>query len=139
MAEILFRAIDNSNPNWEKDLMCYKQGMPVVVVDDGHEWGAKECLPNFVVIKIPLVPKSKVLKYRQEQMDDFDPTKHYRRRLWKLRWADLPIAAKNKLKNDGELTIKASPDYTGDYDYTWQQIKSFFRNLRTGLDESEDL
>lgn len=139
MAEILVRAIDNSNPNFEKDLMCYKRGMPVVVVDDGHEWGAKECLPNFVIIKVPLVPKAKVFKYRQEQMDDFDPSLHYRRREWRIRWEDLPQAAKNTLAQTGELIIKASPSYIGPYDYTWQQIKSFFRNLRTGLDETEDL
>jgi len=38
----------------------------------------------------------------------------------------------------GGLTIKAG-DYAGDYDYTWTQIKAYFRNLKTGLDETGDL
>lgn len=61
------------------------------------------------------------------------------RRLWQIRWADLPLAARNKLQTTGQLTIKATAAYIGTYDYTWTQIKTFMRNLKTGLDETEGL
>lgn len=54
MAEILIRAIDNFHPDPEKDRAgSWKRGYPVVVRPDGHEWGIKECLPGFVLLKIP--------------------------------------------------------------------------------------
>jgi hypothetical protein len=60
------------------------------------------------------------------------------RRLWKIRFADLPLAARNKLASSGELVIKVGT-YAGTYDYTWTQVKGYFRNLKTGLDETVDL
>lgn len=139
MAEILVRAVSNSNLDPDKDRMCYKRGHPVVVMEDGHAWEKQKELPGFVVIYIPLIAKAKVLKYRRELMDIFNPTQPYIRRIWRIRWADLPVAAQNRLKNDSELIIKASPSYTGPYDYTWAQVKAFFHNDETDTDESEDL
>ena len=60
------------------------------------------------------------------------------RRLWKIRFADLPLATRNKLATKGELTIKTGT-YAGIYDYTWAQFKGYIRNLKTGLDETEEL
>jgi hypothetical protein len=62
-----------------------------------------------------------------------------RRRLWRIRWADLPVGARNLLESTGALTIKATDAYTGPFDYTWTQVKSYFLNQLTGLDETADL
>jgi hypothetical protein len=141
MAEILVKAIDHVHPDPEKDRRgAYKRGMPVVVFPDGHSWGADEGLPKFVIIKIPGISVSSVEKYIQHQFEDTPGEdgicQVYRRRLWRIRWEDLPAGVKSKL-SDGILVIKAG-SYSGKYDFTWNQVKSFFRNLKTNLDETEN-
>ena len=148
MAEILVKAVSVTNEDPALSLEeqaektrrgCYQKGYPVVVMPDGHQWGAQEGPPTFVIIYIPLISVAKVLKYVDVQMDDIDPSKTYRRRKWQIRWDDLPQEAQDKLENDGELTIKAIGTYQGEYDYTWVQVKQYFRNLETDTDETEDL
>jgi hypothetical protein len=143
MAEILIKAIDHIHPDSVKDRRgAYKRGMPVVVMQDGHEWGLEERLPKFIVLKIPGVAVDTVEKYIVQQLDDTPDEKGvypvYRRRLWQIQWNDLPAGAKAKLLADGELTIKVG-DYAGEFDYTWSQIKTYFKNLKTGLAETADL
>ena len=142
MAEILIKAIDHTHPDPDIDRRgAYKRGMPVVVFEDGHSWGSEECLPKFVLIKIPEVSAATVKKYIEPELGDVPDADGsfpiYRRRLWIIRWADLPAGAKLKLA-DGLLIIKAG-SYAGAYDYTWTQIKTYFRNMKTGLDETGDL
>lgn len=60
------------------------------------------------------------------------------RRLWQLQVSTLPLAAINKIKT-GSLTIKATTLYNGLYDYTWTQVKSYFKNLQTSLNEVSGL
>jgi hypothetical protein len=36
------------------------------------------------------------------------------------------------------LTIKVGT-YAGTYDYTWTQVKGYFRNQQTGLDETAEI
>lgn len=147
MAQILVFAQNNTHSDPDEDRRgCYKRGYCTVVAPDDHIWGNLERLPNFVVLKVPGVSVDKVRKYiTPEEVQDgvmedgVTPIMViYRRRLWKLRWDDLPAAAKQRLADDGELVIKAG-DYDGVYDYTWTQVKSFFRNQQTDLDETEDL
>lgn len=136
MAEILIKAIDAIHTDAVKDRRgCYKRGMPVVVMPDGHIWGLEERLPKFIVIKIPLVSVDRVLKYIGEWRDIDNRTVLQRRR-WRIRWADLPLAARNKLQSTGELTIKATNAYTGAFDYTWVQIRDYFRNDETLANET---
>lgn len=140
MAEILVRAFSNVNPDPLRDRRgAWKRGMPVVIMPDGHEWGLEERLPRFVIIKVPLVSVSRVEKYVLPQYEVLDPTQVYRRRRWIIRWEDLPLAARNALRDRGELIIKAHPDFTGAFDFTWTQVKSFFLNQETGMNEDEDL
>jgi hypothetical protein len=143
MAEILVKAVSAAHSDPAKDRRgCYKAGMPVVVMGDGHGWGTEECLPKFVLIKIPGVSVATVLKYVQPQLEETPDDKGvylpYRRRLWRIRVEDLPQGAKDKLATAGVLTIKAG-SYSGSYDYTWAQVKGYFRNLKTGLDETDNL
>lgn len=138
MAELLVKAQNATHADPEQDQRgCYKRGMPVCVMDDGHLWGMREGLPGFVILKFPLIPKSRIEKFLSNYEDEHGNL--VRRKLWQIRWADLPSAARQKLANSGELTIKATTSYTASFDYTWAQVKSFFRNLQTGQDESEDL
>lgn len=143
MAEILVMAINKTHSDPTKDRRgCYKQGMPVTVFADGHSWGREETLPTFVKIKIPGVSIETVKKYIEPQVEDAPNADGiylpYRRRLWQIQWSDLPAAARKKLKNNGELVIKVG-SYSGTYDYTWAQIKTYFKNLKTRLAETGDL
>lgn len=137
MAEILVKAISVAHSDPTKDQRgCYKRGMPVVVMEDGHPWGAEEQLPKFVVLKIPLISVDKVRKYIDQQIEGGIVT---RRRLWCVQWASLPAAAQNILATTGQLTIKATSAYTGPFDYTWTQVKGFFLNQLTNTTETADL
>ena len=135
MAEILIRAVNNGDV---ENKQAYKIGMPVVIMQDNHLWGSKESPPNFYLLKVPFISVDKVLKFIKPQMVTIaDEEIIYRRRLWKIRVKDLPTVVKQKFKDNGELIIKATDTYTGEYDYTWTQIKNYFRNLQTGLDGVE--
>jgi hypothetical protein len=139
MAEILVKA-QNLLLNDGMDHERYQRGYPVVVMEDGHRWGREETLPKFIVIKIPGVPAENLRKYMSEWIDNSDPERPRRvnRRLWKLRWDDLPQRAKNRLA-EGVLVIKAIPSYTGPYDYMWLEIRSYFRNQLTNTNEGSDI
>jgi hypothetical protein len=88
MAEILVAAISKTNILFpEKEMALYKRGMPVVVMPDGHPWGAKEGLPDFVVIKIPGVPVSTLQTLTDVQTEDalgVETGSMVRRRRWVL-------------------------------------------------------
>lgn len=132
MAEILIKATDATHPDPAKDRRgCYKRGMPVVVMPDGHPWGAEERLPTFALLKVPLVPVARVEQYVEAWTD-------VQRRRWRIRWADLPLATRTKWQTTGELIIRARLEYLGPFDHTWAQVKAFFRNDETGLDETGD-
>ncbi len=52
MAELLIKAIDDGVfSDVAKDRRCYKKGDIVAIMPDGHEWGRKESLPKFLVVK----------------------------------------------------------------------------------------
>lgn len=109
--------------------MAYQRGMPVLIMPDGHEWGKEERPPLFTVLKLPGVPAEKAQKYVQPWQDGETMVK---RRLWQVRVADIPAAARNKILA-GSITIGPGGDYT------WTQFRMFLRNLQTGLDESGNL
>jgi hypothetical protein len=126
MAELLVKAtVDNTSGR-------FNRGMPILVKPDAHPWGTLEALPTFVILKFPQISEARVAKYAAA----WNATT---RRRWQVRWSDLPLAARTKLQTEGFLVIKATDTYAGAFDYTWTQVKAFFRNLETGLDETEDL
>lgn len=135
--ELLVKAVDHTHSDPTEDARgSYKRGMIVVCMPDGHVWGNEERLPRFVVIKVPGISCGQVQKYASAWLDGNGDT--VRRRLWQIRWADLPLAARQKLATTGELVIKAGT-YNGAFDYTWTQVKAFFHNLQTDTDETADL
>ena len=120
----------------DRDRMTqFKRGMPVAIGEDGTDWG-EGIKGAFVILKIPMVSVDKVREYIGEHEI---AAKTYRRRLWQIQWASLPTVAKNKLRDNGMLTIKAPVAYTGAYDYTWTQIKQYLKNLDTNLFETREL
>lgn len=131
MCELLIKASGNGTEPGH-----YKRGMVVVVMPDNHPWGKEERPPTFVWIKIPLISVDAATKYIEEWKSGDSLVD---RRIWRIRWADLPVAAQDLLRDTGQLTIKATTAYTGPYDYTWDQVKAYFRNYLTGLDEMADL
>lgn len=135
MAQILVKARNNIQ-NDGMDDKRYQRGHPVVVMPDDHVWGNMERLPDFVVIKIPMIPVERVQKYISSLVENKNMLM---KRVWRIRWDDLPAQAKNTLAATGQLTIKASNDYDGAYDYTWDQVKSYFRNELTQTNEAENI
>ena len=141
MCRILVYGKNNTHPDPDTDRAgCYKKGMMVVVRPDGHIWGVKEQYPNFVSIDLPEVSTEKVQKYINHQLLDSPLAEPpiYRRRRWILRWNDLPQSTKTKFNTVGKIVIKVGT-YDGPYDYTWAQIKAYFRDVKLGVDETEDL
>ena len=68
-AELLVKAEDA----WGDDPSRSRKGDIIVVRPDGWKWGKEECLPRFIVIKVPNV-KAEDLKYlEQPLMDNKDP------------------------------------------------------------------
>jgi len=64
MCEILVKAIDHVSADPVLDRRgAYKRGDPVVIMGDGHEWGNKEGLPKFVLLKIPGVSKVEFVEH----------------------------------------------------------------------------
>ena len=54
MAELLVKAVDAVHADPDVDRAgCYKKGDVVVAFGDGHEWGAGEAPPKFVIVKCP--------------------------------------------------------------------------------------
>jgi hypothetical protein len=111
--------------------------MPQDVKPDGWAWQALERLPRYVVLKLPGVAVSTALKYLSLWYGPPDvegSVPMLRRREWHIEVDSLPAAAVQKLATTGELTIKVG-GYSGTYDYTWNQVRTFIRNLRTGRTE----
>ena len=59
MAELLVQAKDSIFDNGAK------KGDIIVVRPDGWSWGKEECLPNYIVVKMPKVPVEDVKHYEQ--------------------------------------------------------------------------
>ena len=124
MAEILIKAVDATHADPIKDQRgCYKRGMPVCVMPDGHTWGAAERLPAFVVLKLPGITVERVQAFLHPLVDAEGEV--VRRRLWQIAWADLPPAARTKILASGALTIGQGGDYT------WSQFRNYLRRADT--------
>jgi hypothetical protein len=125
MAELLCKAVSASHSDPVKDQRgCYKIGMIVEIRPDGCIYGTSEGLPTFFKIKIPLVPVDHPLLLKLMDMQKSGETITRRRKCW-LQHANIPLAARNKLRDTGELIIKASAAYSGPFDYSWTQIKNY--------------
>lgn len=71
MCEILLRVVDKVNyENPYKNAECLKRGDVVVVVEDGHVWGAQELRnPDWRILKVPGVSVSAASAFLGEELD----------------------------------------------------------------------
>jgi hypothetical protein len=122
MCEILVKATDAHGDG------TFKRGFPVVVVPDGHTWGAREGLPTFYVIKIPTLPVAEAHKY-VERWTEGELLASQRE--WTIDVDLLPTAVLNTLVTTGTITI-AIQGYNGPSDISWNQARNRFRNMKTG-------
>lgn len=152
MCEILIKIDDRINPDPEINRRCYKKGMAVAVFEDGHTWGRLESKQQwiaegntaaswpsqgiFVIVKIPtvLAAKAQALLEHQTEDDLGNPLVDadgrpivYRHRRFKLFVDDIPLAVRNTLATNGEITV------------TVAQIRAYLKRIRdnaqfTGLD-----
>lgn len=111
-----------------------QRGDIVVVKPDGWSWGIEEhpltatrfSPPRFFIVKIPGITVAQAKKYIQSRVDSFasdgDPIiKTFR--LWKIEADSVPQWVKDSIKNTGEVTV------------TWNQIRNYIRNKKTGATE----
>lgn len=125
MAEILIKAVNRTHEDSGKDKRgCYKRGDPVVVMPDGHVWGALELKPpatggKFVVLKIPGVSVAATKKYIDREVSVVDENVILTRRLWRIVVDELPSGVRNTLNTTGEYTV------------TWNTIRHYIENKVT--------
>ena len=134
MCDIWITKYNNSNEGG------YSQYMPVQATDDGLYETTTGGGSRFYILSFPRIDKEAVSKYFQPHYGasaELDAPIIARRR-WVIRGSDLPLAARQKLQATNRLTIKAG-NYSGEFDYTWNQVKSFFRDNLLNVDESADL
>lgn len=125
MAIFMIYDRNNTHPDPVKDLRgCYKRGYIVQVFEDDTPLVLPPA-PPFVFVKVTGITKAQAEKYIQPQTESvvLEKPMTIRRRLYKLRWADLPAGVRNAL---------ATNRY---YETTWATVKGFIRNQLTGVDE----
>jgi len=121
---------DNLRGNSVSPDLAYRRGDIIVVVDDAHEWGSAETLPNFLVVKIPSASLSKVKSWMDEHRQDvigpgidIGEYEVVGRRKWQFQVDSLPIGLQNKITdNNGTITIGTGQDAS------WNSTRAFFFN-----------
>lgn len=128
MAELLIKAVDATHADPEKDVRgCYKRGDIVLAMPDGHEWGAKEGLPTFVIVKVPGLNHTKVQAYLDSAYDydaELDDAVPVVRRKFRIRVDEIPNAIKRELRDTGSVTVP------------WTTLRNYLRNKLTDSDET---
>lgn len=130
MAIIVLRAKDNLSGH----PLAWKRGMPVCVVESGHQFSPRELLPpadggSFVRVELTDVTAAQVETFMINRMgctlDDgemstVDRTASVRRRIIDIVVDDLPNAVRQEMNR------------TGSYVTTWTAVRSFVRKIATG-------
>lgn len=131
MAEVLIALQSTSHPDPAIDRRgCWKAGMPVAVAPDGHEWGAREGLPRFFVVRLPGIEVDQIRGYVQEEYDpeDYQPTSNrvtgearvIRRREWQVMLDEVSGPMRDLILATGSITI--GPPEAGGH-ATWDQMR----------------
>ena len=120
MCEILIKATNSSHVDPEEDKKHWKRGDIVVIQEDGHEWGNLETLPHFIKVRIQNVPVDTARAYVAEHLDDLGVRES--RSLFRLLVdaQTLPQWVKDSLRDTGMVTV------------TWNQIRTYIQNKKTG-------
>lgn len=105
MAELL--VLNKSNQRGDAgDAGRYCRGDVVCVQPDGHKWGSKEGLPDFVVVKLPGVPAEQLQDLMEPDESELLDKDGERTRLGR-RKQRLDLAKLGKLA-DGKVTLKSA-------------------------------
>lgn len=144
MAEVLVTLRTTTHPDPVKDQRgAWKAGMPVVVMPDGHEWGAAEGLPRFFVVKLPGIDVAQVKGYIFPEFaaENYLPASNQlatdevtvlRRREWQVMLGEVSAPMRAYILAHGEITI-GPPQLGGQA--TWDQMKARLWSHRLGLYE----
>jgi len=101
------------------------RGDPIVAMDDGHEWGREEGLPNYVSLDLEGVPKEKMRQFIVgEESSILAPTGKpfvHRKRAFNFKLDRLPQPVLDGLRRDGFAKI------------TWAELSGHIINKETGL------
>lgn len=111
-----------------------QRGDMIVAMPDGWVWGREEHPltairfnpSRFFIVKIPGITVAQAKKYLQPRVDSFDSEGYpitKTSRLWEFEVDSVPQWVKDDIKNNGEVTV------------TWNQIKSYIKNKKTGATE----
>ena len=147
MCEIIFRARPSHRTDpVELRISGKRQGKIEAVMPDGYVWGDSEGPPLFMIMKLPGVPVSAMERYLEQVMEvdplgepDGSELRVRRARRWELRFSALPQQARDRLASSTGLIVRSPSHHTGPADFTWAQMRGFFRDLETGLDETREL
>lgn len=147
MCEVIFRARPSHRTDpTELRISGKRRGRIEAVMPDGYVWGNLEGPPLFAIMKLPGVPVSAMEKYLEPVMEpdpdgepDGSEMRVRRARRWELRFSALPRPVHDRLAMSTGLIVRSPPHFTGAADFTWVQLKRFFRDLETGQDETRDL
>lgn len=61
-----------------------RKGDIIAIYPDGHVWGRLECLPDFVVVKIPTVPYSETIAHYCDTLEEPTTKKLFKRRKFRV-------------------------------------------------------
>ena len=71
MCELAVRIVDKVLRDPYANARASKRGDVVVVVEDGHVWGAEELThPEYTIVKVPGVPWEQALGFMAPEVDD---------------------------------------------------------------------
>lgn len=128
----------------------WQPGDFVTVRDDGFDWGGMDPAraqaqpvghynhwsgsgPRpWYFIDIPGVPRDhpRIVSLVQPQVGALG---RERRRQWRLRREDMPAGVVQKFQEEGVVVIQVG-SYAGPFDYTWEQVRGYFRDKQSGED-----
>lgn len=75
-------------------------GDVVVVRPDGWLWGNEECLPNFIIVKVPDMPYEEAKKYEESLNEQFiDDKGETQSRMLKVRKYQIPLVDVEEAKS----------------------------------------
>jgi len=110
----------------------------IVVRSDGWLWGKEECLPNYVVVKVPSITEAQAKQYEQSLIDNTDPQhpKLIRVRKYALPKVDISAiktnsvtftktAITNKLITKTGLASEISAPINSPIGYLWRKVSPY--------------
>lgn len=132
--ELVMRANNKASYNTNKTEATSGQSVQGMIIDigpDGKKWGTGVKQPDYIIIKMPGVDYSNVVKYLTPEIDAKGETVRYRQ--WKYAVTNLAISGRRLFTNDS-ITIKA----TGG-NLTWDIFKTNLWDLKNGTTETATL